>query len=175
MILNLKNKFILAPVKLGYALGVGKVTQRHESFYLARNKDIGAVTYKPLYLDTGLRELPTQLGIDDDDKIQGLKLLNEKVKKSGAKTIAHLNHPGRMVNPKIPGNYFISSVEKACKNGGATPSAMDSRDFVSVIDLFKKSAERAEKAGFDFIELQFGHGYLMAQFEISSAYDAIMN
>jgi thioredoxin reductase len=32
------------------------------------------------------------------------------------------------------------------------------------VSLFANAAKRAEKAGFDIIELQFGHGYLAAQF-----------
>ena len=162
--LSLENPFIFAPVKLGYATGDGKVNQRHINFYDARSKNMGAVTYEPLYLDKGLRELPTQLGIDDDDKIEGLQILNETVHNNGAKAIAHLNHPGRMANPKLPGNYYLSSVDQPCENGGATPKAMDRQDMEQVISLFRDAAQRAEKAGFDIIELQFGHGYLMAQF-----------
>ncbi|HDO26663.1 MAG TPA: hypothetical protein ENH02_00970, partial [Bacteroidetes bacterium] len=60
--LSLKNPFIFAPVKLGYTTGNGKVNQRHLNFYDVRSKNMGAVTYEPLYLDKGLRELPTQLG-----------------------------------------------------------------------------------------------------------------
>ncbi|NOX86056.1 MAG: FAD-dependent oxidoreductase [Chlorobi bacterium] len=162
--LSLENPFIFAPVKLGYTTGDGKVNQRHINFYNARSKNMGAVTYEPLYLDKGLRELPTQLGIDADDKIEGLKILNETVHKNGAKTIAHLNHPGRMANPKLPGNYYLSSVDKACEKGGATPKAMVRSDMEQVISLFRVAAQRARDAGFDIIELQFGHGYLMAQF-----------
>ena len=164
IMLNLSNKFIFAPIKLGYANGDGIVTQKHFNFYKARSKNIGAVTYEPLYMDAGLRELPTQLGIDADDKIAGLSELNKIVKADGAKTIAHLNHPGRMANPKIPGNYFLSSVDVACENGGAIPKQMTRDDMNRVVELFKSSAVRAEKAGFDFIELQFGYGYLFAQF-----------
>ncbi len=162
--LSLKNPFIFAPVKLGYTTGNGKVNQRHLNFYDVRSKNMGAVTYEPLYLDKGLRELPTQLGIDDDDKIEGLIVLNNSVHDNGAKAIAHLNHPGRMANPKLPGNYFLSSVDTACENRGAVPKAMDRADRLQVISLFQDAARRAEKAGFDIIELQFGHGYLMAQF-----------
>ncbi len=64
--LQLQNNFILAPMKLGYAKGDGKITQKHIDFYSIRAKNIGAVTYEPLYMDSGLRELPTQLGIDPD-------------------------------------------------------------------------------------------------------------
>ncbi|MEA1898612.1 MAG: FAD-dependent oxidoreductase, partial [Bacteroidota bacterium] len=93
-----------------------------------------------------------------------LKQLNKTIHKNGAKSIAHLNHPGRMANPKIPGNFFWSSSNKACENGGATPEKMDKVKMDIVIQLFVDSAKRAVASGFDIIELQFGHGYLLAQF-----------
>ena len=162
--LNLKNNFIMAPLKLGYSDGSGLVKERHLSFYGARSKYLGAVTPEPLYMDKGLREIPTQLGIDNDDKIEGLKRLTDVIHASNTKAIAHLNHPGRMANPKIPGNYYVSSSDKPCENGGATPKRMEQSDIEDAIRLFTDSAIRAEKAGFDIIELQFGHGYLAAQF-----------
>ena len=118
----------------------------------------------PLYIDKGLREIPTQIGIDNDDKIEGLKKLTNTIHKLDTKVIAHLNHPGRMANPKIPGNYFLSSTDKACEMGGATPKQMNKNDIQHAINLFAEAVIRAEKAGFDIIELQFGHGYLPAQF-----------
>jgi len=161
---QLKNKFILAPLKLGYAKGDGIVTEKHLNFYRQRNRYIGAITPEPLYMDAGLRELPTQLGIDADDKLEGLTQLTQVIKEHGAAAIAHLNHPGRMANPKIPYNYFVSSTSKACENGGATPERMNREMMDRVIEMFAVSAKRAVKAGFDIIELQFGHGYLLAQF-----------
>ena len=50
-------------------------------------------------MDKGLREIPTQIGIDSDDKIEGLLRLVSNIHKSGSKAIAHLNHPDRMANP----------------------------------------------------------------------------
>ncbi len=162
--LPLKNQFIFAPIKTGYSDGSGIVTERHLAFYDARSRHIGAVIPEPFYMDKSLREIPTQMGIDSDDKIEGLKKLTDAIHKSGAKAIAHLNHPGRMANPKIPGNVYLSSTDKPCENGGATPGRMTVEDMKNVVELFKNSAERAQKAGFDIIELQFGHGYLLAQF-----------
>ncbi len=161
---KLKNEFLIPPLKLGYTAGDGKVNNRYFDFYNQRSKNIGAVTLEPLYIDKGLRELPTQLGIDNDDKIAGLAKLVGLIHKNGAKVIAHLNHPGRMVNPKIPGNFHWSSTNDACENGGAKPLAMNRKMMNTVIQLFIGSAQRAEKSGFDFVELQFGLGYLMAQF-----------
>jgi 2,4-dienoyl-CoA reductase-like NADH-dependent reductase (Old Yellow Enzyme family)/thioredoxin reductase len=133
-------------------------------FYEQRSKHVGAVTLEPLYMDAGLRELPTQLGIDNDNKLEGLKNLVEMIHGNGAKVIAHLNHPGRMANPKIPGNYHWSSTDKACENGGPVPEKMDREMMDKVIQMHIDAAKRAEKAGFDVVELQLGHGYLMAQF-----------
>jgi len=162
--IELKNRFILAPVKLGYSDGTGLVKEKHLQFYKRRSKHIGAITPEPFYMDAGLRELPTQLGIDHDDKIAGLLKLVEIIQRHGAKAIAHLNHPGRMTNPKIPGNYFWSSTDMACENGGAVPQRMDRGMMDRVIQTFTDAARRSVSAGFDMIELQLGHGYLLAQF-----------
>ena len=159
----LRNKFLMPPIKLGYSSD-GRVNERHINFYTARSEDLGAVIIEPLYLDRGLREIPTQLGIDDVDKVEGLLTLVRAIHDKGAKVIAHLNHPGRMANPKIEGNYFISSTERPCENGGAKPERMEGEDFDRVRELFVRAGVRAEKAGFDYLEVQFGHGYLFAQF-----------
>ena len=161
---RLKNNFIMPPIKLGYGDGSGRINERHIAFYKRRCKYLGAVIPEPFYIDKGLREIPTQTGIDSDDKDEGLHTLVSSIHESGSKIIAHLNHPGRMGNPNIPDNYFISSTDRPCENGGATPKRMNEGDMSQVLDLFKEAAIRAKKAGFDAIELQFGHGYLLAQF-----------
>ncbi|OQX97200.1 MAG: oxidoreductase [Bacteroidetes bacterium 4572_117] len=162
--LNLRNEFIFAPIKLGYSDKTGEIKQKHINFYTERSAYLGAVTPEPLFMDAGLRELPTQIGIDCESKLDGLQKLTGSIHKNGAKVIAHLNHPGRMANPKIPDNYFWSSTNKACENGGASPKKMDKKMMDKVIKLFVDSAKRAVIANFDILELQFGHGYLLAQF-----------
>ncbi len=161
---ELRNRFIMPPIKVGYSEGDGFINQRHIGFYNLRSKYIGAVTLEPLYMDSGLRELPTQIGIDKDDKIDGLKNLTNLIHSNGAKVIAHLNHPGRMANPRLPENYFISSTDKACENGGETPLKINREIMNKVIKIYTDTAKRSVECGFDIIEIQFGHGYLLAQF-----------
>ncbi|NQU27502.1 MAG: FAD-dependent oxidoreductase [Candidatus Marinimicrobia bacterium] len=162
--MDLRNRFIMAPIKLGYSDQGGTVNQKHIQFYRERSKYIGAITIEPLYLEKGLREIPTQLGIDNDQKIVGLTQLTKTIHAQGANVIAHLNHPGRMANPHLPGNYYISATDQPCENAGAIPRRMTAGDMEAVINLFVEGAQRAEKSGFDILELQFGHGYLLAQF-----------
>lgn len=45
-----------------------------------------------------------------------------------------------------------------------TPTALTEAQMVTVIDQFVAAAKRAEAAGFDWLELQAGHGYLLSSF-----------
>ncbi len=162
--LQMKNQFLMPPIKTGYCDKEGFVTDKFINFYKRRSEYLGAVTPEPLCIDRSVRELPAQICIDADDKIEGLSRLVSEIHKYETKAVAHLNHPGRMANPKIPGNVFYSSTDKACENGGAKPERMDGNDMDDAVSLFTAAAKRAEKAGFDAVELQFGHGYLLSQF-----------
>ena len=162
--LELRNPYIFAPIKTGYSDGSGCVTDRHLNFYLERSRHVGAVIPEPFYLDPRLRELPTQMGIDSNDKISGLRRLVDAIHSNGSSVIAHLNHPGRMANPKIPSNVYFSSTDEPCPADGPQPKAMDETDIGHVVELFVEAARRAVATGFDAIELQLGHGYLLAQF-----------
>jgi 2,4-dienoyl-CoA reductase-like NADH-dependent reductase (Old Yellow Enzyme family)/thioredoxin reductase len=161
---ELRNEFVMAPVKTGYSDGEGHVTDRHLRFYRRRADHLGAITPEPLYLDSTLRELPSQMGIDADEKIDGLTRLTDAIHDGGAKAIAHLNHPGRMANPGIESNVHWSASATPCERTGVTPERMDQAAIDDAVDLFADGARRAADAGFDVVELQFGHGYLVAQF-----------
>ncbi|GAB4290801.1 MAG: FAD-dependent oxidoreductase [Marinilabiliales bacterium] len=160
-----KNDFILAPLKLGYCGNKdGKVNEKHLNFYRQRAEHLGAIIPEPFYIDAGLRENPFQLGIDNDDKIEGIAKIAEIIHQYGGKFIVHINHPGRMANAAIPGNYFWSASAIPCENGGAIPEAMNESMMNIAIEKMVNASIRAQKAGADFIEIQFGYGYLLSQF-----------
>ncbi|MGK9475786.1 NAD(P)/FAD-dependent oxidoreductase [Melioribacter sp. OK-6-Me] len=159
-----RNRLIMSAVKTGYGDGSGKITERHIAFWERRSRHVAAVIFEPFYIDRRVRELPTQIGIDSDDKIEGHKKLVDTIHKNGALAIAHINHPGRMANPKLEGNIFLSASEIECPNGGKKPKEMTIDDINSVENQYIQAAIRAKNAGYDLIELQFGLGYLIAQF-----------
>lgn len=161
---ELRNVFFMAAVKTGYGDNEGNITDRHLAFWNARSKHVAAVIFEPFYIDKRVRELPTQIGIDNDDKIQGHKKLVDTVHNNGAKAVAHINHPGRMANPKLPGNVYLSASDIGCPNGGQQPTPLSINEIKTIQQQYINAAVRAEKAGYDLIELQFGLGYLIAQF-----------
>ncbi|MEW6005273.1 MAG: NAD(P)/FAD-dependent oxidoreductase [Stygiobacter sp.] len=163
-IINLRNNFFMSPVKTGYGDAEGNISERHLAFWDKRSKHVAAVIFEPFFIDKKVRELPTQIGIDDDNKIDGHKKLVDVVHQNGAKAVAHINHPGRMANPKLPGNIYLSASDIECPNGGQKPKSLSIDEIKLVQQQYIGAAIRAEKAGYDFIELQFGLGYLIAQF-----------
>ena len=162
--IELRNNFIMSAVKTGYGDSEGNISDRHIAFWERRSRHTGAIIFEPFFIDKKVRELPTQIGIDNDDKIEGHKKLVDEIHKNGSKAVAHINHPGRMANPKLPGNIYLSASEIQCPNGGQKPKAMTIDEIKSVQGQFVDAAVRAEKAGYDLIELQFGLGYLISQF-----------
>ena len=162
--IKLRNSFFMAAVKTGYGDSEGNISDRHLAFWDKRSKHVAAVIFEPFYLDKRVRELPTQIGIDSNNKIDGHKKLVATVHRNGSKAVAHINHPGRMANPKLPGNIYFSASDVQCPNGGQKPVALSLNEIKTVQQQYIEAAIRAEKAGYDFIELQFGLGYLIAQF-----------
>lgn len=69
-----------------------------------------------------------------------------------------------MANPKLPGNVYLSASDIACPNGGQKPAPLSIEEIETIQQQYIDAAVRAEKAGYDLIELQFGLGYLIAQF-----------
>ncbi|MHA1757213.1 MAG: oxidoreductase [Promethearchaeota archaeon] len=146
MELELRNRFIFTPIKLGYSDGSGRVNEKHLNFYRVRSRYTGAVILELFYIAPYLKEVSTQLGIDDDNKIKGLWSLTDVIHSNGSKVIAHLNHPSRMANPQIQRNRFYSSTDKPCPIVNEKPERLNKEEIEEVNDLFVNAVRCAEVA-----------------------------
>jgi 2,4-dienoyl-CoA reductase-like NADH-dependent reductase (Old Yellow Enzyme family)/thioredoxin reductase len=156
----------MTTVKLGYGTKEGEVTERHIAFYVRRAEGgVGLITTEPLYIRRNGRELPTQLGIHDDRLVDGLRRLVEAVHAAGGRIMAHINHAGRAVNPKlVPEEERVSASDVLCPANGVTPRPLSLQEIPSYVEAFVAAAQRVKKAGFDALEIPFSHGYLIHQF-----------
>ena len=163
--LALANRLLMAPVKTGFAGPDGLVTEQLLAYYRRRAEGgVGAIIVEPLYVDSAGKEHPRQLAIDSPDVVEGLGQLVEIIHEGGAKAIAHLNHAGRAANPNASGQPPEAPSEIVCATTGAVPRVLRKSRIRELVQSFAASAGRAREAGFDAVEIQFGLGYLIAQF-----------
>ena len=163
--LKLKNKFVMAPVKTGYGTPNGDVTEQHIRYYQRRAEGgVAMIICEPFFIHPSGKELPTQIGIHEDNLIPGLQSLVDAVHEKGAKICAHINHAGRAANPKLAGKLLMAPSAVPCPVHGVVPKEMTPEDIEQTIRQLADAARRAVQAGFDAVELQFGLGYLAHQF-----------
>jgi 2,4-dienoyl-CoA reductase-like NADH-dependent reductase (Old Yellow Enzyme family)/thioredoxin reductase len=163
--IKLPNRLLMAPVKTGLGATDGTVTEQQIAYYRRRAEGgVGAIIVEPCYVDPIGKEHPRQLGIDDENKIGGLRRLVDAIHEGGALAIAHLNHAGRAANPRASGRAPEAPSDMTCVSTGQAAVAMARERIVDVIRAFAEGAGHASRAGFDAVELQCGLGYLVAQF-----------
>lgn len=163
--IQVPNRLMLAPVKTALGGPDGKAGPKHASYYRRRAAGgVGLIITEPLFVEARGKEHPKQLGIDHDDKIDGLRSIVEAVHAEGAKVFAHVNHAGRAANPKAMGQAPEAPSSVPCPSTGAVPEAMTEERVHEIVAAFGQAVGRAARAGFDGVEVQFGLGYLVAQF-----------
>jgi 2,4-dienoyl-CoA reductase-like NADH-dependent reductase (Old Yellow Enzyme family) len=103
-----------------------------------------------------------QTGIDDDDKLPGLRRLTDAVHQHGAKIFAQVAHAGsqsivRSNEPLAPSP--VANVMTGRQVREATDEEVD-----EAIAAFAAGARRAAEAGFDGVHLHGANGYLISEF-----------
>jgi len=102
-----------------------------------------------------------QLGIWDDKFIEGLRKIVEICHENTAKVFIQIHHAG-LKTPKAVNEDTISSSDYNDENLSARELTQD--EINQIHQDFVDGAIRAQKAGFDGIELHGAHGYLFTQF-----------
>ncbi|WP_186431558.1 NAD(P)/FAD-dependent oxidoreductase [Clostridium sp. BSD9I1] len=163
--LELKNRFMLAPMENGLADLGGEVNQRIIDFFVERAKnEVAIIISGSVGISPEGRGLPTQLSIYDDKFIPGLKKMTDAVHEACAKIGAQIYHAGRQASEAVTGIQPIAPSAIPCAILGNNPREMTNEDIIEIKEKFKKAAERSIEAGFDLIEVHFAHGYLLHSF-----------
>ena len=154
----------MTAMHLGYA-PEGKVTDRLVDFYAVRAKGgVGLIIVGGCLIDE-YAGMSSMIGINDDQSIPGLERLTFVVKAEGAKIAAQLYQAGRYAHSSmIGGKKAISASPVRSKLTGEIPRALELDEIPAVQNKFAEGALRAQKTGFDAVEILGSAGYLISQF-----------
>ncbi len=153
---TLKNRFVLSPLTNLQSAPDG-VLSDDEHRWLTKRAEGGfalTMTCAASVQESGVG-FPGQLGFHDDKHLEGITRLARTIKEHGSHAVAQLHHGGlrSLQNPKAP-----SADEKLKAEAMTLDEVRASRDH------FISATLRAERAGFDGIELHGAHGYLICSF-----------
>ena len=161
--LTLKNRIMMAPMCMYSAKDDGLVTDWHKTHYTTRAVGgVGLVVLEATGVEPRGRISENDLGIWHDEHIAGLKEIADAVHQNGAKVGIQLAHAGRKSDTS--GDPIIAPSPIPYSDAYREPLEMTLDDIKSVTEAFVAATIRAEKAGFDIIEIHAAHGYLINSF-----------
>ncbi len=164
--LELKNRVVVSPMTTQSAYFDGSMTEELISYYAHRAGEVGAVIVESAFVENYGRGFYGALGIDKDDKIEGLARLAKAIQEKGSKAFIQIYHAGRMAFPEMNEgkNPISASAVAALRPNAPVPTEMTHREILDMIAAFAEGVRRAIRAGFDGVELHGANTYLIQQF-----------
>jgi NADPH2 dehydrogenase len=160
--ITLKNRIAMSSMLLYIADKDGKANDFHFAHYAARALGgVGLIMVEVAAVEKRGRISLKDLGLWNDEQIEGLKRISAFVQSCGAKAGIQLAHAGRKA--KIDGSIIAPSA-LPYDTSSEVPLELTKEDIKEIVQFYKEAAIRAEKSGFDLIELHAAHGYLIHEF-----------
>jgi len=159
---TLKNRLVLPPMCMYQAVN-GQVQAFHVVHYATRAVGgVGMIIVEATAVSPEGRITDQDLGLWDDHFIQGHQMLTDEIHRYGAKAVIQLQHAGRKSGSCASPHMAPSAL--AYSDDYALPVALSEDEIFTLKRNFIEAALRAEKAGYDGIELHAAHGYLLHEF-----------
>lgn len=155
------NRFALAPLTNTQSHADGTLSDDEYQWLVARAEGgFGLTMTCATYVSPAGQAWAGQLGISDDRHLPGLTRLADGIRATGSVSSVQLHHAGRRADPDVHGGPNVAPWDDAEKNTRALTTA----EVEQVVEDFVVAARRAERAGFDGVEVHGAHGYLLTQF-----------
>lgn len=177
--LTFPNRIAVAPM-CQYSADDGSATDWHLYHWMnLAMSGAGMVTVEMTDVERRGRITHGCLGLYSDDNEAAARRTLDAARRVAApetKFGIQLAHAGRKASnrkpwegggPLRPGEdpwQTVSASAIAYDTGWNVPHALEDEEILQLIERFTEAARRAERAGFDFLELHAAHGYLIFQF-----------
>lgn len=163
--IELKNRFVRSATVECLASEDNRLTEEYYKVYERLAKGgVGLIITGNYFVNSIGKATDKVLVIDRDDVIEDLRNLTDRVHRHGSKIVGQISHGGRQCNPKLIKTRPIGPSEVSDVLNGTTPRRMSEREIEETIAAFSGAAGRVKAAGFDGIQINGAHGYLVNQF-----------
>ena len=162
--LTLKNRFVRSATWEGMATDKGACTNRLiDLMTQLAEGGVGLIISGHTYVSREGQAGPKQMGIYDDGLLPGLTQMASAVHAQNGKIIVQLAHAGCQAATGLSG---LPAMGPSVLEGeeGSVCREMTTEEISEIIAAFAAGALRAQKAGFDGIQIHAAHGYLLNQF-----------
>jgi len=162
--MKLPNRFVRSATWEGMASDDGAVTPRlTETMKNLACGGVGMIISSHAYVSREGQASRWQLGIYEDELMEGLGKMTAAVHAAGGKIVAQLAHAGQAAAAGVSGRtpLVVSDFAGLMKSPRQEITAPDIRH---IITAFADAARRAKASGFDGVQLHAAHGYLLNQF-----------
>lgn len=158
---NMKNRFMLAPLTNTQSHQDGQLSDTEFNWLTMRAKgQFGLVMTCATYVQPNGKGFPGQLGIYSDSLMAGHQKLASAIQAQGSLAVSQLHHAGmRSPQDLIEGKPVCPSDSE---KHGARALTLD--EINQLKDAFIQAAIRAQKSGYDGVEVHGAHGYIIGQF-----------
>ncbi len=154
------NRFMLAPLTNLQSNPDGTLSDDEINWLVKRAEGgFGLVMTAAAHVQQQGQGFPGQLGIWSDDHLPGLTRLAGLLREQGALSSVQLHHAGIRSPQDLVGTPVgpFADAETGAR-------ALSTAEVEQLRDDFIAAAVRAERAGFDGVEVHGAHGYVLAQF-----------
>ena len=170
---SLKNRVVMSAMTRGFANQNHECTEAMCEYYSRRARnDVGLILTEGIIIDPsgdGYNNVPH---LSNDGQALSWKPTTKAVQHFGTKIFAQLWHCGRISHQDFTGGLQPVSSSAIRAEGTnrqnnkayAVPRSLDASEIPEIINAFVNAANLALTAGFNGVELHFGHGYLIDQF-----------
>ncbi|HEY3353260.1 MAG TPA: FAD-dependent oxidoreductase, partial [Polyangia bacterium] len=162
--IELKNRMAVAAMVTDYCDHDGMPTAQYIAYHEARAKGGFGLIITEDYAVDPLGRGFWCAGLWKDEQIAPHSELTTRVHAAGAKIFAQIYHCGRQTSAALIGAQPVSASALACPVMGEVPHALTPDEIRTIVGEFGDTARRAQRAGFDGVEVHGAHGYLIAQF-----------
>ncbi len=166
--LTLKNRIVMSPM-CQYSAGPDALANDwHFVHYGSRAVGgVGLIVVEATAVESRGRISDADLGLYRDDHVAPLARIVEFCHAHGVPVGIQLGHAGRKAwspNQGVGPEPAVAPSAIPFAEGWPVPQELAAADVPRIVDAFVAAARRAQRAGFDLIEIHAAHGYLLNQF-----------